>query len=73
MNTRLGERIKELRWGKGWSQEMLSEQVTLSRASIANIEAGRQAASLDAVVEFSEAFGIKPQKFMKGVWYEGNT
>ena len=38
----LGKRIKDLRKGLGRSQDRIAKQVGISRASLANIEAGRQ-------------------------------
>ena len=38
----LGLRIRDLRKGLGQTQEQLAKQVGISRASLANIEAGRQ-------------------------------
>jgi transcriptional regulator with XRE-family HTH domain len=38
----LGKRIRDLRKSLGQTQEQLAKQVGISRASLANIEAGRQ-------------------------------
>ena len=38
----LGTRIRDLRRGLGRTQDQLAKQVGISRASLANIEAGRQ-------------------------------
>lgn len=69
MNKRVGAGIKRLRLQEGLSQLALSERVSLSRSTVANIEAGRQAVSLSLIINFSSAFKITPQAFMKGLWF----
>jgi len=65
----LGERIRALRLERNWSQEHVAMSLGQSRASMANIEAGRQrvyahqilllAALFD--VEAAQLFAVKPQ------------
>jgi transcriptional regulator with XRE-family HTH domain len=40
--NQIGQNIKELRLKKGYSQEEFADMLDLTRASIANIEGGRQ-------------------------------
>ncbi len=65
----VGHKIALTRNTLGWSQEKLAEKVGLSRASIANIEGGRQNVDLAGVETFCLAFGMTPHHFMKGIWF----
>ena len=58
-NEALGLRIRELRERNRRSQSSLGEEVGLTRASVANIEAGRQRLSADRLPEFARALGIR--------------
>lgn len=53
----VGRRIAELRRDK-LTQKQLSDQVTLSRTSIANIEKGRQQVLLHHAMEIAQALGV---------------
>lgn len=68
-NIMVGHKVALTRNILGWSQEKLADKVGLSRASIANIEGGRQRVDLDGVETFCIAFGITPHHFMKGIWF----
>lgn len=65
----VGERIAECRNFLGMSQEELAKRVGLSRASIANIETGRQRLQLHDVERFCGVFGMTYQRFMRGIWF----
>jgi transcriptional regulator with XRE-family HTH domain len=54
----IGNRIKSLRTERGLSQEDLSVQLNLSRASISNIELGRHQIPLFLLYELSLFFKI---------------
>jgi transcriptional regulator with XRE-family HTH domain len=53
----VGRRLRQARETQGLSQEKLAGQLGLSRASIVNIEAGRQRAPLHLLWQISEALG----------------
>lgn len=53
----LGAALQELREANGLNQDGLALQVGLSRASIANIEGGRQAVPLHHLAEMAAALG----------------
>jgi transcriptional regulator with XRE-family HTH domain len=56
----VGRRLRRARLDAGLTQQELANQVELSRASIANIEAGRQQFPLHALILFARALDIKP-------------
>jgi transcriptional regulator with XRE-family HTH domain len=65
----LGMRIRLIREALGLSQDELSKRVNLRRASIANIETGRQRFLLDGVEDFARALGTTPKHLLKGIWW----
>jgi transcriptional regulator with XRE-family HTH domain len=54
----LGKRIRQYRKGIGRTQEQLAAQVGISRASLANIEAGRQQVLVHHLHAIALALGI---------------
>lgn len=60
----VGNQIKIFRNKSGYSQEKLAKFLKLSRASIVNIEKGRQHASLHLLVDLSRIFNVSIAGFM---------
>jgi transcriptional regulator with XRE-family HTH domain len=58
-----GERLRREREGR-FSQSQLADRVGLSRASIANIERGRQRVPLHMLRVFARELGIEPQSLL---------
>lgn len=54
---KLGRKLRQARETQGLSHEKLAGQLGISRASVVNIEAGRQRAPLHLLWQFSEALG----------------
>lgn len=59
-----GDRVRELRENRNVTQEELGRRVQLSRASITNIEKGRQRVLLHQLVEIADALNAKPSELM---------
>lgn len=57
-----GETVRTLRHESGMTQEDLSKKVGLRRASVANIETGRQRVLLADLFIFAKALGVPPKK-----------
>ncbi len=55
---RFGERIRELRTAKGWSQEALADKTEFHRTYIGMVERGERNLSLKNIEVFANAFGI---------------
>ena len=53
----VGRKLRQARVTQGLSQERLAQQLGISRASVVNIEAGRQRAPLHLLWQLSEALG----------------
>ena len=56
MSDRVRSRIKELRIGRGWTQQDLADAVGVSRQSINSIERDRYVPSLPLALLFARVF-----------------
>lgn len=63
----VGANIKRLRERQGLTQEELAKKTTLSRASIANIEAGRQKLGLEHIYDLANALKASITDFLPDV------
>lgn len=54
----LGQRVRELRKGMGWSQEELGERANLHPTYVGGIERGERNVSLDNLNKLAAAFGL---------------
>lgn len=61
----VGRELKDRRKAQGLGQEELAMRISLSRSSIANAEAGRQAIPLHHLVEIAEALGTTASEVMQ--------
>lgn len=62
-----GEELRRQRLLKDWTQQQLGDSIGLSRASIANIEVGRQRIYVGDLLSFASALGIRPRLFFDAV------
>ena len=60
----LGRRIREAREAAELTQEELALRLTLSRASVANIERGNQRVALHKFVEIAQVLGVEPMRLL---------
>jgi putative transcriptional regulator len=58
-------RLRELRAGRGWSQQELAERVGVSRQTINAIETQRYDPSLPLAFKLAETFGCRIEKIFK--------
>ena len=65
----VGMRIRQIREVLGITQTDLSKRVNMTRASVANLEIGRQRLLLDGVERFATALGTTPKALLKGIWW----
>jgi len=65
----LGSRIRLIRESLGLTQEELATRVGMKRASVANLEMGRQRFLLDGVEDFARALGTTQKHLLKGIWW----
>jgi transcriptional regulator with XRE-family HTH domain len=64
---RLGERIRQLRKARKWSQIYLSVHTGLSRTFISDVEIGRKEPCLRSLETLAGAFEMKLSELFKGV------
>ena len=62
----IGQRIKEARKEKGWSQEKLSEAIDVSVAYVSRMERGHQM-NLKRIAQISKVLDIRMEYLMTGV------
>ena len=60
----IGARIRKQRERQGLTQQALASMVSLSRASLANIERGKQKTLLDTFVDLAAALQVAPGKLL---------
>lgn len=60
----LGNKIREIRVSSEMSQKELASKLSLSRASIVNIEKGRQHPSLHLLIDISRIFNVQLNFFL---------
>lgn len=61
-----GRRVQTARVTAGLTQAELASRLDLTRSSVANVEAGRQAASAEQVIQTAEALGCDPRWLLTG-------
>jgi transcriptional regulator with XRE-family HTH domain len=64
--TRIGARVRALRATSGLTQRAVAERTGLSRASIANVEAGRQNLRLRQLGALAAALGVQVDRLVVG-------
>lgn len=60
----LGRNIRKKREQLNYSQEQLAQSVGISRASITNIEIGRQKTSLSSLYKIARSLSVSPQELL---------
>ena len=64
---RFGERVRELRKARGWSQEEFAHQCGLDRTYMGGIERGERNVALRNLERVAAALGISIERLMKGL------
>lgn len=55
---RFGDRVRQLRTERGWSQEQLAEKAQLHRTYVVEVERGHRNASLDVIDALATALAV---------------
>lgn len=63
----IGERIREARKKKGWSQEKLSEEIDVATAFLSRVERGHSHINLKRLAQISKALEVPLEKLVTGV------
>lgn len=69
----VGERIRNLRKKKGYSQMVFAELVRMSKNSISNIELGQQRFMSSKLQKFAEVLGVTTDYILMGVREENRV
>ena len=64
MAVRFGRRLREVRQGRGISQEKLAELAGLHRTYVSSVERGQQNISLLNIESLAQALGVKMAELM---------
>lgn len=64
IEKKFGDRVRELRRERGWSQEELAHRSGLHRTYISSLERGERNASLKIVQRLADAFLLTIQSLM---------
>ena len=67
----IGQRIKEARKKKGWSQERLSEEIDVAVAYISRVERGSSQINLKRLAQISYVLGVEIEYFISGSMVNG--
>ncbi|HEY9681542.1 MAG TPA: helix-turn-helix transcriptional regulator [Oculatellaceae cyanobacterium] len=62
-----GKRVRELRLGRGWSQQHLASLLDVEQAYVSSIERGEYGPSVRRAAMIAEAFGITLSELFSGI------
>ena len=65
MNTTIGNKLKDLRKQKGWSQEQVSDYLAISQSAYARMEKGVSYSWASHLDKICEIFEIAPEELVK--------
>jgi len=65
--VRVGERIRQLRQAKGWTQQILADHAQIERAHLARLEEGKREAGLMMLEKIADALETSLSDLLKGV------
>lgn len=60
----IGHKIQECRKEKGWTQEKLAQKMGISRATVAQYEAGKRKPKYETIVRFADALGTSTDNLL---------
>ncbi len=64
----LGQRIKELRQARGWSQEELAERMESGAKYLSSLERGRENPTLDMLLNLARCLRVEPVDLFNYAW-----
>jgi transcriptional regulator with XRE-family HTH domain len=60
-----GERVRELRLKRGWTQERLAEEAVLNAVQVSHIERGANEPKLTTILRLARAFEITAAQLLR--------
>lgn len=64
---KFGNKIKELRVNRGFSQEKFALMIDMDRTYFASVESGKRNISIKNIQKIADGFGITLQELFKGI------
>ena len=65
VKTLFGQRVRQLRKLRGWSQEVFAHQVGLDRSYMGGVERGERNLSLENICLIAKSLGVPPSKLFE--------
>jgi XRE family transcriptional regulator, regulator of sulfur utilization len=65
----VGDKIRELRQARGWSQENLAQRVGVVQSAISQIERGTAGPTLSTLFDIARALSVLPSALLEGDEY----
>jgi transcriptional regulator with XRE-family HTH domain len=62
----LGQRVRDLRIQRGWTQQQLAEKSNMDRTYIIAVEFGKQNLSIGVVMKIAKALNVPIERFLSG-------
>ncbi len=66
VKTQFGERVRQLRKDRGWSQEDFAHRTGLDRSYMGGVERGERNVSLENICLIATALGVSPATLFEG-------
>lgn len=64
VRERLAKNLRQLRQGKGWSQEFFADEAGLHRTYISDLERGARNPTVTVVDKLATALGVTPGRLL---------
>lgn len=69
----VGERIRDIRNGRNWSQEELADRANISRSYMGEIERGQSSATIESLEKITDALEISLEDLFKNLKPQSNS
>lgn len=63
----IGDRVRDLRLERGWTDEILGQMIGLTGSSLNNKERGVRDFNMDEIIRLSDVFGITIDELIRGI------
>jgi len=67
ITARFGERLRQLRLRRGWTQVEMAERLGIDRSYISDMERGKKNVCLPTLEVIAQALGLSISQVLKGV------
>lgn len=67
MRMTIGERIREVRTGKGLTQTEFAMRLEICQPNVSNIESGKHRITVEKLLRIADALGVTASELLEGV------